>query len=90
MKKILSLLFLLLSFYVGDAQILKKLGEKVKEEAEYRIRRKAGQKMDEGIDKVFDLPKKIKINKKGNEPETNEPNQETRKNSKHCLFYCHQ
>lgn len=82
MKKVLSLLFLLSAFYVGDAQILKKLGDKVKEEAEYRIRRKAGQKMDEGIDKAFDLPKKIKINKKGNEPETNEPNQQTRKNKK--------
>jgi len=82
MKKILSLLFLLLSYYVGDGQLLKKLGGMVKEEAEYRIRRKAGQKMDEGIDKVFDLPKKIKINKKGNEPETDQSGNDTKKNKK--------
>ncbi|HEX6431710.1 MAG TPA: hypothetical protein VF008_28665, partial [Niastella sp.] len=82
MKKILSFLFLLLSCYVGETQILKKLGDKVKEEAEYRIRRKAGQKMDEGIDKVFDLPKKIKINKRGNEPEIDQADKETKKNKK--------
>jgi uncharacterized protein YoxC len=82
MKKIISLLLMVSAFYVGDAQILKTLGDKVKEEAEYRIRRKVGQKMDEGIDKVFNLPKKIKINKKGDEPETDQSDKETRKNKK--------
>lgn len=77
-------MLLLLAVQIGEAQILKKLGDKVKEEVEYRVRRKAGQKIDEGIDKVFELPKKIKINKKGNEPGTDNKDKVpgTRKNKK--------
>ncbi|MEO5562965.1 MAG: hypothetical protein ABIR18_06005 [Chitinophagaceae bacterium] len=87
MKLCLTLLFSLLLGSACEGQILKDLGRKAKEEVEYRVRRKAGQKIDEGLDKVLDLPKKIKINKKGNEPGTDNPNtsnseKETKKGKK--------
>ncbi|HMH23846.1 MAG TPA: hypothetical protein VK563_18800 [Puia sp.] len=70
MRPILVLLFLLFVRSSCDAQFLKDLGNKAKDEVEYRVRRKAGQKIDEGLDKALDLPRKIKINKHGNEPGT--------------------
>lgn len=82
MKKISGLVILLLACSTGEAQLLKKLGDKVKEEVEYRVRRKAGQKIDEGIDKVFELPKKIRINKKGNEPQAEDGDKQAVSNKK--------
>jgi hypothetical protein len=70
MRSFLALVFLLFFWSSSDAQFFKDLGNKAKDEVEYRIRRKAGQKIDEGLDKALDLPRKIKINKKGNEPAT--------------------
>src|SRR5882724_2406690 len=70
MRISLALILLLLVTASCDAQFFKDLGNKAKAEVEYRVRRKAGQKIDEGLDKALDLPKKIRINKNGNEPGT--------------------
>src|SRR5688500_10870357 len=67
------LLISLLSFLVlhkSDAQLLKKIGTKVKEDIEWRAQRKAGQKIDQGLDSLIQVPKKI-INKKSSKETKN-------------------
>lgn len=59
MKKIVGLIFLLSIHHFCSAQIFKKIGQKAKEEVEYRVRRKAGQKIDQGLDSILSAPKKI-------------------------------
>src|SRR5688572_14336795 len=58
----ISVLFFLL-LYESEAQLLKKIGTKVKEDIEWRAQRKAGQKIDQGLDSLIQVPKKV-INKK--------------------------
>lgn len=64
----MKLLFLsLLSFllvYKCDAQLLKKLGDKVKRDAEWRIRYKADRQVDKALDSIIETPKKIIEKKK--------------------------
>ena len=50
MKYILTFLVASLSFTISHSQFLKKLGTRVKEDVEWRAQRKAGQKIDEGLD----------------------------------------
>lgn len=59
----LSLLSFLL-VYKCDAQIFKKLGDKVKRDAEWRIRYKADQQVNKGIDSLIAIPKKVSDKKK--------------------------
>ena len=80
MKKIIIICGLIaFTNFLGQAQLLKKFGQKVKSEVEYRAARKAGQKIDEGIDSVLALPKKIKEKNKKDTPaeKTKEPTKET-------------
>ena len=59
MKKIFTFLAVFLLHHFCTAQIFKSLGQKAKEEVEYRVRRKAGQKIDQGLDSILAQPKKI-------------------------------
>jgi len=61
------LLLSLLSFLVIQtcgAQIFKKLGDKLKGDAEWRVRSKVDQQVSKGLDSVIAAPKKIKEKKK--------------------------
>ncbi|MDP4244792.1 MAG: hypothetical protein Q8932_02990 [Bacteroidota bacterium] len=59
MQKLIPLLVLLSLRQVCQAQIFKKIGQKAKDEVEYRVQRKAGQKIDQGLDSALAMPKKI-------------------------------
>ncbi len=61
MKALFILLFSFLVGYNCEGQILKKLGPQVKDDIEWRARRKAGQKIDQGIDSLIAAPKKLQI-----------------------------
>lgn len=69
MKQNLILLVMLITCNICHAQLLKKLGNKIKDEVEWRAQRKAGQKIDQGLDTLFTIPKKV-INKKSAKEET--------------------
>lgn len=62
MKKLIFLL-LIVAGNTGYSQVLKKLGDKVKGEVEWRAQRKAGQKIDQGIDSLLAQPKKSSTKK---------------------------
>jgi hypothetical protein len=64
MKPLLLSLFSFLLLQTCQAQIFKKLGDKVKRDAEWRIRSKADQQVSRGIDTLIALPKKIRDKKK--------------------------
>jgi hypothetical protein len=68
MKPYCCLLLLLITASFCHAQIFKKLGNRVKEEVEWRAQRKAGQKIDQGLDSLLAVPGKI-IKKKGSKKE---------------------
>jgi hypothetical protein len=64
---------LLLFFFAGyrsDAQLLKKLGDKVKRDAEWRVRYKADQQVNKGLDSLVEVPKKIIEKKKAEKNDT--------------------
>lgn len=64
----MKFLFLLLLFsfgYHSNAQLLKKIGDKVKRDAEWRVRYKADRQVDKALDSIIAAPKKI-IDKKKN------------------------
>ena len=63
MKSLFVLLFSFLIGYDCEGQILRKLGTQVKEDIEWRARRKAGQKIDQGLDSLIAAPKKLQIKK---------------------------
>src|SRR5688500_4598529 len=68
-----ALLLLLLSFLLlteSEAQIFKKIGNTRKEDAEWRTRRKAGQKMDQGLDTLMKAPNKVIDKKKSKKTKT--------------------
>lgn len=74
----MKILLLLACFCLVDccqAQILKKIGNRVKEDVEWRARRKAGQKIDQGLDSLAQLPAKA-IRKK-NKTKDDSPSQES-------------
>ena len=52
------------SINICSAQIFKKLGKKIQDDAEWRIRNNADHEVNKGVDSVFDAPKKIKEKKK--------------------------
>src|SRR5687768_12371607 len=66
--------FLLL--YKSDAQLLKKIGTRVKEDVEWRAQRKAGQKIDQGLDSLIQVPKKIITKKSSKEKKTAVPDEQ--------------
>ena len=76
----LSLLAILL-VYKCDAQILKKLGKKIQDDAEWRVRYKADQQVSKGIDTLLEVPKKIKEKKKNKKNKTVESSAEKQENN---------
>ncbi|HEY8661529.1 MAG TPA: hypothetical protein VIL78_21010 [Hanamia sp.] len=76
----LSLLAILL-VYKCDAQILKKLGKKIQDDAEWRVRYKADQQVTKGIDTLLEVPKKIKEKKKNKKNKTLESSAEKQDNN---------
>lgn len=78
----LILLMLSLAFgYHSNAQFLKKLGDKVKRDTEWRVRNKADRQVDKALDSIIEAPKKIidkKKSKKANDKIT--PGSEADKN----------
>jgi hypothetical protein len=70
---------LFLFSYTCHSQLLKKLGQKAKDEIEYRAQRKAGQKIDQGLDSILAAPKKMadKNKAKKNNPDPVVTNQNT-------------
>lgn len=64
MKVLISILFVFIIRCGCDAQILKKLGGELKDDARWRVRVKANQKMDQALDTIVAQPKKIKEKRK--------------------------
>ena len=58
MKKNLFILLLLLSANISTAQVLKKIGQKVKDNVGWRAERRVGQEIDKGIDSLLRGKKK--------------------------------
>lgn len=69
MKTFIVTLCLISCGFICDAQVFKKLGEKVKRDSEWRIRSKADQQVSRGIDSIVAIPKKIKDKKKAKKDE---------------------
>lgn len=67
---------LILAGTTGSAQIFKKLGDKIKGEVEWRAQRKAGQKIDQGLDSLLAIPKKVTDKKAAKEPKNASPDQQ--------------
>ena len=85
MKSLLILLLYLAVMQTCEAQIFKKLGDKIKRDAEWRIRSKADQQVSRGIDSVIAAPKKIadknKAKKNNTDPATANQNTSTPSNN---------
>jgi hypothetical protein len=77
-KVSVTVLLLCLQCFFCSAQLLKKLGQKAKEEVEYRAQRKAGQKIDQGLDSILAVPKKVADKKKAKK---NDPDPATTNNN---------
>ena len=63
MKLFLLLIAIFLFCYNSNAQLLKRIGNKAKRDAEWRIQGKADQKINQGIDSIIALPKKAATKK---------------------------
>src|SRR5258706_5367990 len=83
MKFFLLLFVIFFSGYVASAQILKKLGDKVKRDSEWRIRSKADQQVNKGLDSIIAIPKKANDKKKAerNADKTTSTNTESKDNN---------
>src|SRR5258707_7006790 len=83
MKFFLLLFAIFFSGYVASAQVLKKLGDKVKRDSEWRIRNKADQQVNKGLDSLIAMPKKASDKKKAekNADKTTSTNTESKDNN---------
>lgn len=74
----MKILFLsLVAFFLlhnCDGQVLKNLGDKIKRDAEWRVRYKVDQQVNRGLDSLIVAPKKIKSKKKENKNKLEEAN----------------
>jgi hypothetical protein len=76
----MKIIILLLLFFLPNktnAQLFKKLGEKIKGDAEWRIRSKADQQVSNGIDSIMALPKKVITKKKSTQKTESAENKNT-------------
>ena len=60
MKRVLVLLLSFLLVTKGGAQILKKIGNRIKDDAAWRLSNKIDNEIRKGIDSIFEMPKKTK------------------------------
>ena len=70
MKQLLILLFSFVVMHTGTAQIFKKVGDKITRDAEWRLRYKADQQVNRGLDSILQAPKKIIDKKKAKQQAT--------------------
>lgn len=77
--KTLMLLLLLFGYSNLDAQIFKKLGEKISK-MEQKIEKKSGEATDKVLDSIFENPKKPKNSKKKNEKVNSNDSENTTEN----------
>ena len=83
MKRIFVLFITILIGNISNAQILKNLGDKLKRDAEWRIRNKADVQVGKAVDKVIEAPGKVIDKKKQNkkEEQKSSPENNSKKNS---------
>ncbi len=81
MKTFLLLLFSCLLLPDGDAQILKQIGTRIKENAEWRAQQKTNQKIDQGLDSLIAVPKKIIDKKKSTKNKTENKEEQNQNNN---------
>ena len=67
MKALLISFFSILLVGKCDAQFIKNLGKRIKEDAGWQVRNKADNEVRKGLDSLFNAPKKIKEKKKEKE-----------------------
>ena len=60
MKQVLLLLLSFLLVTKGGAQILKKIGDRIKNDAAQRVSNKVDNEIRKGVDSIFEMPKKTK------------------------------
>ena len=60
MKQVLLLLLLFLLVTKGGAQILKKIANRIKDDAAWRVSNKIDNEIRKGVDSLFEMPKKMK------------------------------
>lgn len=77
MKILLLQLCIFLLASKADAQIFKKIGDKVKRDSEWRIRSKADQQVNKGLDSLIAIPKKTSDKKKAEKTESKTATPET-------------
>ena len=66
MKALMTLLIFILCCCNSNAQVLKRFGDRIKNDAEWRLRNKVDNEIRKGIDSIFEAPKKIKNKKNTN------------------------
>ena len=66
MKQVFVLLLSFLLVFKGEAQILKKIGNRIKDDAAWRLSNKIDNEIRKGVDSIFEMPKKIKNKKNAN------------------------
>ena len=81
MKKYSLVLLFFFTATICSAQLFKKLGDKIKNEAEWRAQHKVGQKVDQGIDSLFSIPKKVKNKNKSKTGSTDNTGTEKQNNT---------
>ncbi len=67
MKQVLILLLSFLLVTKSEAQILKKIANRIKDDAAWRVSNKVDNEVRKGVDSLFEAPKKIKNKKKDNQ-----------------------
>ena len=81
MKKYSLVLLFFFTATICSAQLFKKLGDKIKNEAEWRAQHKVGQKVDQSIDSLFSIPKKVKNKNKSKTGSTDNTGTEKQNNT---------
>ena len=87
MKQVFVLLLSFLLVFKGGAQILKKIGNRIKDDAAWRLSNKIDNEIRKGVDSIFEMPKKNKNKKNANnskasseEIDKNKPDTDQQKN----------
>lgn len=63
MKQAFVLLLSFLLVIKGESQILKKIGNRIKDDAALRLTNKIDNEIRKGVDSIFEMPKKIRTKK---------------------------
>ena len=76
----------ILLFHISDAQIFKKIAKKAESDAEWRIKRKANQEINKGLDSLLESPKKTADNKKTTGDKVENPPATQHNNAHHSAY----